>query len=105
MKKLLLEWSEPAIEELRKIYEWNIDNYGLRRAKKILHSIRKIAKKIPANPYAHAICYEIEQPNADIRNALVERTYWLVYKIEKERIVILEIVHGAMNPDVYRKIK
>ena len=102
---LFLEWSDPAKEEVKKIYDWNIRNYSVGRARKILLSIKKITRKIPSQPYAHPQCKEIEKPSHEIRNALVERTYWIIYKIKIDRIIIVGIFHGAMNPETYKNLK
>ena len=43
-------------------------------------------------------------PDPNIRKALVYKTYWIVFEIESSRIIILDIIHGAINPDNYKGI-
>jgi len=104
-KKLSLAWSKDSKDRLKNIYNWNTENHTIKRAKKILGSIKSVARKIPSNPYSHPKCFEIEEPNENIRKALVKRTYWIVYEIEDDRVVILEVIHGRMDPEIYKKIK
>ena len=100
-----LEWSVKAANRLKDIYNWNVDEFGKRRADKIKNSIIAVAQDITSNPYKHPICDKLEHPVEQIRNALVEKTFWIVFQIMTDKIVILQLFHGAMNPDEYNKLK
>jgi plasmid stabilization system protein ParE len=97
-------WSADAVFRLNRIYNWYITYETISRAKKVINSIKDNARKIPQNPQKHIQCLEVENPNPSIRKALVSKTYWIVYEIEENRIVILDIIHGALNPEIYKNI-
>jgi plasmid stabilization system protein ParE len=102
--KLHLIWSSDAVWRLNKIYQWYAEYETERRAKKVVNSIKSTARTISQNPYKHIQCYDIEVPIPEIRKALVSKTYWIVFEIESSRIVVLDIFHGALNPDNYKNI-
>jgi len=102
--KLHLIWSSDAVWRLNSIYQWYSVYETVSRAKKVVNSIKRTARSISQNPYKHIQCYDIEIPSPLIRKALVSNTYWIVFEIESSRIVILDIIHGAINPDNYRNI-
>jgi plasmid stabilization system protein ParE len=74
------------------------------RAKKVITTIRTLVRKIPSNPYKHVQCFEVKYPSPLIRKALVAKTYWIIFEIEESRIVILDIVHGSMDPEEYKSL-
>ena len=102
--KLPLIWSSEAVWRLNSIYKWYVTYEAEIRGKKVINSIKRTARSISQNPYKHIQCYDIEIPIANIRKALVYKTYWIVFEIESSRIIILDIIHGAINPDNYKDI-
>lgn len=102
--KFHLIWSSDAVWRLNRIYQWYAAYETESRAKKVINSIKKTAQSISQNPYKHIQCYDIEIPTPEIRKALVSKTYWIVFEIESSRIVVLDIIHGAVNPDNYKDI-
>lgn len=99
--KLHLIWSSDAVWRLNSIYQWYATYETESRGRKVVNSIKRTARNISQNPYKYIQCYDIETPNPYIRKALVFKTYWIVFEIENNRIVILDIIHGATNPDNY----
>jgi len=104
VKNYSLKWTNKASLRLKDIYNWYLDNYGKKRATKVKKSIITIAEKIIDNPFLYPICDKLELPNELIRNALVHKTYWVVYEIKDNNIFILQILHAAINPDEYLSI-
>jgi plasmid stabilization system protein ParE len=102
--KFHLIWSSDAVWRLNRIHQWYVVYETESRAKKVINSIKKTARSISQNPYKHIQCYDIDIPTPNIRKALVSKTYWIVFEIESSRIVILDIIHGAINPDNYKNI-
>ena len=102
--KLPLIWSSDAAWRLNRIYFWYTTHETISRAKKIVDSIKNAARNITLNPYKHVQCSEVENPTPNIRKALVHKTYWIVYEIEENKIAILDIIHGAIDPDNYKNI-
>ena len=39
-----------------------------------------------------------------LQNGEDQISYWIVFEIESSRIVVLDIIHGALNPDNYKNI-
>jgi len=101
---LHLIWSSDAVWRLNRIFQWYAAYETEDRGKKVINSIKRTARNISKNPYKHIQCYEIEIPTPEIRKALVYKTYWIVFEIESTRIVILDVIHGAINPDIYKNI-
>ena len=99
-----LIWSVDAAWRLNNIYNWYVEYESVNRAKKVIASIRALARKIPLNPYKHIQCFEVKYPSPFIRKALVSNTYWIVFEIEENRIVILDMIHGAMDPEEYKAL-
>jgi len=102
--KLSIIWSSDAVWRLNRIYSWYVTYETVKRASKVINSIKSIARNIPVKPYKHIQCHDVENPTPAIRKALVNKTYWIVFEIEENRIVILDIIHGAINPDNYKNI-
>jgi plasmid stabilization system protein ParE len=102
--KYSLIWSIDAVWRLNNIYNWYAEYETVSRAKKVISSIKLGARKIPDNPYRHVQCFEVKHLSPLIRKALVARTYWIVFEIEEHRIVVLDIVHGAMDPEGYKDV-
>jgi plasmid stabilization system protein ParE len=103
-EKLPIIWSSDAVWRLNRIYLWYITYETVSRAKKVVNSIKITARNINSNSYKHVQCHEVESPNPSIRKALVNKTYWIVYEIEETRIVILDVIHGAVDPGNYKNI-
>ena len=102
--KLHLIWSSDAVWRLNRIYQWYAAYETEGRATKVVNSIKRTARSISQNPYKHIQCFDIEIPTPEIRKALVYKTFWIVFEIEVGRVVILDIIHGAINPDNYKNI-
>ena len=103
-KSYILIWSADAVWRLNNIYNWYAEYESIKRAKKVISSIKSVARNITKGPYKHTECFEVENPTPFIRKALVAKTYWIVYEVEEKRIVILDIIHGAMNPENIKNI-
>ncbi|MEI7595557.1 MAG: type II toxin-antitoxin system RelE/ParE family toxin [Bacteroidota bacterium] len=97
-----ITWSNKASFRLRDIYYWHIENYSKRRANKVKKSIIDMVESILENPYKHPICDKLEYENQFIRNALVYKTYWIVYEIKNRDIFILQIFHTAMDTQDFK---
>jgi plasmid stabilization system protein ParE len=102
--KYSLIWSIDAVWRLNNIYNWYAEYESVSRAKKVISSIKSAARRIPDNPCTHVQCFEVKHASPSIRKALVARTYWIVFEMEERRIVILDIVHGAMDPEGYKVV-
>ena len=102
--KYQLVWSTDSVWRLSQIYEWYATFQSISRAQKVIASLKNTARNISQNPNKHVQCNEIECPTPAIRKALVHKTFWIVFEIEETRIVILDIIHGSIDPDNYIKI-
>ena len=98
-KSYKISWTKKSLKSLDEIFNWNVENSSVRRATKILNSIKSKANKLRDNPQIHHRYFGLSGDDSDIRAALVHETFWLFYKIDNHEITILDLIHTSMNPD------
>ncbi|MEP7128905.1 MAG: type II toxin-antitoxin system RelE/ParE family toxin [Chitinophagales bacterium] len=103
-KRLKLIWSEDAVNSSKNIIDWYREELSSRAASKVLSSIKSKAKSIIANPYSFPVCEELKDVEGEFRKVLVGNTFWMIYEIESDRIVILELIHGARDPEIFNEL-
>lgn len=94
--------SSRAELSLNNIIDFYVNEYSPERANKVIQSINKEFQNIAKNPRSFSICFDIIEPSDKIRQAIVYSTFKIVFRIQKEKIEILEVFHGKQNP---RKLK
>ena len=92
-------WSDEAIQVLDDIYFWNTEHFSINRADKILNTIKSKVVKIKRNPFMCPKYFGLVNKDLDIRMAIIASKYWLFFKIGREEIKIIDIVHTSRNPD------
>ena len=98
-KNYQISWSKKSLKSLDEIFTWNVENYSVQRAAKILNSIKSKANKIKENPQLNHRYFGLSGDDSDIRAALVHETFWLFYKLDNHEITILDVIHSSMNPE------
>jgi addiction module RelE/StbE family toxin len=83
-------WSPEAVEDLESIAEY-IERDSLFYAQSVVSQILSVSRKIKEFPLIGRVLPEIGDEN--IRERFIY-SYRLVYKIEKERILIVAVIHG-----------
>lgn len=67
-------------------------------------SIRSRVKQIAKSPKLYPKFPYQTQLDENIRYSIVHSTYWIVYEITEGHIEILDIIHAAQNPDIFKSI-
>ena len=86
-------WTEPAISDLQAIRDY-IAKDAIYYASRFVMKIIEAAENLRTFPKMGRIVPESEQDN--IRE-LIFQGYRIIYRIEKERILILTVIHGGMD--------
>ena len=85
-----LKWSPEAVEDLESIAEYIAKDSEF-YAHAVVNKILNIAREIPRHPLIGRVLPEMMK--SKIRERFVY-SYRLVYKIQKDTILILAIIHG-----------
>lgn len=88
-----IEWTEPAISDLQHIRDYIVKDseyYAARFVSKIIGRI----DVLPDFPEMGRVVTEADDKS--IRE-LIHQKYRIMYRVEKERILILAIIHGSRD--------
>jgi len=88
-----IEWTEPAVLDLESIRDYiriGSEHFAARFVERILEAVENLAEF----PEMGRSVPEADQEN--IRE-LVFHNYRIMYRVEKERILILTVIHGARD--------
>ena len=99
LKLLLTKRAEISLEEITDYY---LTRHSVNRTKKVIKSLEEAFEKILASPHSYAICFDIEQPQKNTRQMIVHNTFKVIYRIEVDKIIIIEVFHGSRNPDLLK---
>ncbi|MBU1599829.1 type II toxin-antitoxin system RelE/ParE family toxin [bacterium] len=92
-----IDWTEPAISDLQAIYDY-IAKEAEYYANRFIERIFEAVEKLGDFPKMGRFVPETEQE--DIRELLFH-DYRIIYRVEKERVLILAVVHGSR--DLFRR--
>ena len=101
LKLVLTIRAEQSLEEISDYY---LIQHSLARAIKVIQSIEEAFHKISDSPNSYPVCFDIEKPVVNIRQIIVHNTFKIIYRVEKDKIEIIEIFHGRRNPGLIRDI-
>jgi addiction module RelE/StbE family toxin len=88
-----VHWTETATEHLVAIYE-HIARDSERYAQRMIDRITQHSRRIADYPESGRMVPEYEAP--DVRE-VIERPYRIIYRILKDRIDIVAVVHAARD--------
>ncbi len=91
-----VHWTHNAVDHLVNIYEYialNSPTY----AKRMVDRITRRSSQIAGNPFSGRMVPEYQAE--DIRG-LIEKPYLIIYRVKKDQIDVLAVIHGArLLPD------
>jgi len=90
-------WTEFAIENLKSIFEYYVNNASRKVAHKIRKEIFESTKQLIQNPQSGQIELHLEKMNQHYRYIL-SGNYKIIYKVNLEQIVIYDIFDTRQNP-------
>ena len=99
-KRYKITWSDDSLITLDEIFLWNREKFSVRRAEKILKSIKLKSEKIRNNPYLYPIYLGKIKFEYEVRMALIQQTYRMLYLIDNDEIYIIDLIHTSRNIDV-----
>ena len=98
---VLTQRAETSLEE---IIDYYLTQHSAQRATKVIDSIEEAFGKITASPKSYPVCFDVAQPAENIRQIIVHHTFKIVYRLQKDKIEVLEILHGKRNPELLADI-
>jgi toxin ParE1/3/4 len=91
-----VQWTDNAVAHLVNVYEYialNSPTY----AKQMVDKITNRSMQIAANPLSGR---KVPEYDSDVIRELIEQPYRIIYRIKKDQIDILAVIHGArLLPD------
>jgi toxin ParE1/3/4 len=84
-------WTETAIGHLTDIYEY-IARDSTRYAKRMVDRITARSRQIAGFPESAPVVAEYADPTV---RELIEGPYRLIYRVERNAVVVLAVIHGA----------
>jgi plasmid stabilization system protein ParE len=79
--------------------------HSAKRAEKVLESIDQALEQIGKTPFSFPMCFDVLEPNENIRQKIVHSTFRIIYRIKPECIEIIEIFHGSRNDEWLKDIQ
>ena len=96
LKVLLTKKAEASLEDIISYY---LNENSVERAIKVIDSFEKISK----SPQIFPVCFDVKKPILSVRQMIVHNTFKIIFRIQKDKIQILEIFHGKRNPKLLKK--
>jgi toxin ParE1/3/4 len=88
-----VEWSEPAVADLKAISEWIEQDRGLEIANRVTRAIYGTVQTLRTLPYRGRYG-RLENTRELI---IPHLPYIVVYEVHEEHVLILAVVHGAQR--------
>lgn len=95
-------WTEFAINNLKSIFNYYKLNVSINVAQKIRNQILKSIIQLQNNPKSGQIEFYLEELNQNHRY-LISGKYKIIYRIEKNFIIINDVFDGRQNPNKMMK--
>jgi plasmid stabilization system protein ParE len=86
------------------IIDYYIDNHSSKRAEKVLHSIDEAFDRIAKSPNSFPVCFDIDKPQENIRQAIVHNTFKIIFRVQVSTVEIIEIFHSSRSPEKLKNI-
>jgi plasmid stabilization system protein ParE len=100
LKVILTKKAEASLEEIVSYY---LSEHSAERATKVIDSFDDSFEKISKSPQIFPVCFDIKKPILSVRQMIVHNTFKIIFRIQKDKIQILEIFHGKRNPKLLKK--
>jgi plasmid stabilization system protein ParE len=92
---VLTQRAQTSLEEITDYY---LSEHTASRTIKVIESIEEAFELIARKPKNYPVCFDIKEPVENIRQIIVHNTFKIVYRIQKDKIEVLEIFHSKRNP-------
>ena len=88
-----LEWSEPAVEDLRSLHTY-IAKDSAHYAASFIERLLDAAEQLVDFPESGRRVPEIQAENV---RELIVQGYRIIYQVESSRVIVLAVVHGRRD--------
>ena len=99
MVNMKVIWQPLAMQDLRDIYDYYVDNASLRFAKELKKKILDSSKYLSKHPEMGKIEENLKLPKKDYRYFLVEENYEVLYIVSETEINILGVFDTRQSPN------
>ncbi|NBC83345.1 MAG: type II toxin-antitoxin system RelE/ParE family toxin [Bacteroidetes bacterium] len=97
-------WDDEAKASLRNIYHYIKNRESLEQSRKVRDEIKELAKSLGFMPHKYTEDAFLTNETGDNRFKVIW-SYKLVYEIQEETIVILDIFHTSRDPQNLKRKK
>lgn len=87
------------------IVEYYIENHSAARAEKVVESIDEAFTRIAKSPKTFPVCFDIDKPQENVRQAIVHNTFKIIFRVQIETVEIIEIFHSNRDPEKIKNIR
>ena len=92
-----LVFSDYFLEQVAFIQEY-IAQFSEKRGRQLTSNLMNfVADRIPLNPYAFVEYSVMKTPDGSYRKAIFKRSYAIIYRIEADNLVFLDVYHTSRN--------
>ena len=90
-----IEWRDKSIEELQAIYDY-IYFRSAQNAENVVDTLLELGNSLAEFPAKFPVEPILNQENVRF---VVKWDYKIIYRIEKDKIIILRVFHSRQNPE------
>jgi plasmid stabilization system protein ParE len=91
-------------ESRKQIYDYSVETFGEVQAVRYLNKIRSALDTLPVHYLSYSPCRHIPTKDHRYRNIILD-AHLIIYRVTKERIEVLDILHQASSPTKIRKTR
>ncbi|MBQ3656798.1 MAG: type II toxin-antitoxin system RelE/ParE family toxin [Bacteroidales bacterium] len=96
-------WSKKFTKSIKRFFSYCLDNYGETISTKKYQKLSSIINRLSAFPEIGFIDPFLKDENKVCRVVMFEKKYKLVYCIEKETIILVNLLDTYKNPKTLKK--
>ena len=86
------------------VYQYTFDTFGFRQAERYRQKIRSAVFSLSERYLSYPECRHIPTKSRMYRNIILD-AHLIIYRITRERIEVLDIIHGAMSVSKIRNAR
>jgi plasmid stabilization system protein ParE len=90
-------------QNLKEVMEFSVATFGKRVAKEFLSEIRQKIVSMRNMPNMYAKCRFIDSNEKRTFRNIVVRSFYVVYVVTAQEIIVLDIVHQSISPENMKK--
>jgi len=96
--------SKRFVAHRKDVYDYTLDTFGYVQAERYLQKINNAVLTLPERYLSYPPCRHIPTKSSMYRNIILG-AHLIIYRITRERIEVLDIIHGAMSVSKIRDVR